>query len=35
MAKTSTTTATTMQLASWVMQGRQESSVSRRWNKRG
>jgi hypothetical protein len=35
MAKTSTTTATTMELASWVMQGRQESSVSRRWNKRG
>jgi hypothetical protein len=37
MAKTSTTTATTtrMELASWVMQGRQETSVSRKWNKRG
>jgi hypothetical protein len=39
MAKTSTTatttTTTTVELASWVMQGRQERSVSRKWNKRG
>jgi hypothetical protein len=24
-----------MELASWVMQGRQKTSVSRKWNKRG